>query len=77
MMIQRSLMLLVLLPMTSAAHGQATSSNAQAEAVQELRPGSFNKGWIVRPLVSAFGALTAGSTAPEIVTLPHDAMLGL
>ena len=48
--------------------------------MQELRAGSFNKGWTVGPPVSAFATIT-GETATagssKTVTLPHDAMLGL
>lgn len=38
---------------------------------------SFDKDWTVRPAVSAFGVLTGAARAPQAVTLPHDAMIGL
>jgi len=75
-----SLTLLVLLAMSSAAQGQASSPDTQPEAVQELRAGSFNKDWIVGPAAGAFAAIAGAEAAADsskTVTLPHDAMLGL
>ncbi len=37
---------------------------------------SFNAGWAVRPKQNPFSELTGAKSAPEPVTLPHDAMIG-
>ena len=76
--IQYSLAVLTLLVTSSAAHGQAPPPGSQTTAAQELRAGSFNQDWIIRPATSAFAVLVTGAgKAPQTVTLPHDAMLGL
>ena len=36
---------------------------------------SFNAGWAVRPKQNPFSELTGAKSAPEPVTLPHDAMI--
>lgn len=38
---------------------------------------SFNTGWSVAPKRGLFDALDGNSVPPQVVTLPHDAMLGL
>src|SRR5688572_30313393 len=73
----RSLTLLALIGTSTAAQGQTSSQPANTETVQELRAGSFNKDWVVRPANSPFAVLVTGGKASQTVTLPHDAMLGL
>ena len=56
---------------------QSPEAEAQSAEPEELRAGSFNTGWIVKPATSPFAVLGSTAKPPQTVTLPHDAMLGL
>jgi len=56
---------------------QSPEAKAQSAKPEELRAGSFNTGWIVKPATGAFAVLVSTAKPPQTVTLPHDAMLGL